>query len=743
MSQTTDVLNVQVNVTGDGQYRERMQRCTGSTLAFKAAITGITLATKKFISSALELASNLEEVNNVVEVTFGGMTDAINDFSKSALQNYGLSETIAKKYIGTFGAMSRSFGFIPEQAEKMSIALTAMAGDVASFYNLESDVAYTKLKSVFTGETESLKELGIVMTQTALDQYALEKGMGKTTKQMTEQEKVALRYMFVMEKLKNVSGDYKDTSTGWANSFRTAKLEIQQMVAEVGSALMPAAKVALSYTMQGLKIVLGFLKSTASGLSLVAQGWAASSKSTKVFIGIATGAVLALINFNKIAAVTKVVTGFMSAGIKILNMNLLTTLTVTQALKGALGIIAVIAGAIGAVKLISSISGVFDSLEESMKNQTQTASDMNMEWEDGSEKVKDYTDATKELEKSLMSFDEVNKIGDKSILGDVISDDALDNFGDFKNMLDGMFDNLNIGALGDLGGVFDDAKSKMEGFFNKYGEKIENTKKLWDEMVEHVANEETFNGKFWAVVEGIDGILNEWFPNWTSFWEDAGSTAYDMVFNEPKWRNKVELVEKLIRKHFGGTAWYTLWSGTWGTVLNLWEVVFDILSGDIASLIFDLDNLTSKAQYALNFARATIKGDYGGALEAALNLQFGKSELTGKYNNLPSNSSKSILPASFIGPRKYAAGGFPNTGEMFVARESGPEMVGKIGNKTAVANNEQITTAIYNAVKSAMGGGKGGTTVLYVDGKVLGKATVDYINNQTMSSGQSPLVEIG
>lgn len=738
MGQTTDVLNVQVNVTGDGQFRERMQRCTGSTLAFKAAITGITLATKKFISSALELASNLEEVNNVVEVTFDGMTEEVNKFSKAAIENYGLSETIAKKYTGIYGSMAKQFGFTTEEALKMSTTLTAMTGDAASFYNYEPEQVYTKLKSVFTGETESLKEIGVTITQANLDQYAFEKGLGKTTKQMSEQEKVALRYMFVMDQLKNVSGDYKNTSTGWANSFRTAKLEIQQMVAEVGSALMPAAKVALSYTTQGLKIVLGVLKSTATNLSLVAQGWAASSKSTKVFIGIATGAVLALINFNKIAAVTKVVTGFMSAGIKILNMNLMTTLTVTQALKGALGIIAVIAGAIGAVKLISSMSNVFKDLEESTKNQTQTAISMNKEWEDGSEKVEDYKDAAKELQKTLMSFDEVNKVGDNSILGDIISDDALENFGDFKGTLDGLFDNLNFDSLGGLGDVFDTARTKMEEFFLKYDDKITETKRIWDEMSANVADEETFSGKFWAVVEGIDEILEVWFPGWTEFWEDAGDAAREALFGNLKWSEKIGLIEKLIKKHFGGTGWYTLWSGTWGIVLSLWKVVFDILTNDFAALVLDIDSLTSKVQYALDLVKSLMNNNWGGALEAALNLQFGKSELTGKYNNLPSGSTKKNTKTS-----GYAAGGFPSVGEMFIARESGPEMVGKIGSKTAVANNEQITTAIYNAVKSAMGGGKGGTTVLYVDGKVLGKATVDYINNQTMSSGQSPLVEIG
>ena len=155
MSQTTDVLNVEVNVTGDGQFRQRMQSITSSTLAYKAAIAGITLGAKKFIGSALEMASQLEEVQNVVDVTFGDMSESVNQFSKNALSQFGLSETIAKRYSGTFGAMAKSFGFATQQAANMSTELTGLVGDVASFYNLETDAAYTKLKSVFTGETES------------------------------------------------------------------------------------------------------------------------------------------------------------------------------------------------------------------------------------------------------------------------------------------------------------------------------------------------------------------------------------------------------------------------------------------------------------------------------------------------------------------------------------------------------------------------------------------------------------
>ena len=154
-------------------------------------------AAKKLIDfgkQCIELGSDLSEVQNVVDVTFSTMSSKVDEFAKSAVKSFGLSETMAKQYAGTFGAMAKAFGFSERRAYDMSTALTGLAGDVASFYNLNQDEAYTKLKSVFTGETESLKDLGVVMTQTALDSYAMANGFGKTTSAMTEQEKVALRY---------------------------------------------------------------------------------------------------------------------------------------------------------------------------------------------------------------------------------------------------------------------------------------------------------------------------------------------------------------------------------------------------------------------------------------------------------------------------------------------------------------------------------------------------------------------
>lgn len=213
-----------------------------TSLAKKAgAIIGSAFAVKKIVDfgkKAINLGSDLAEVQNVVDVAFPAMGKQIDDFAKNAAQSFGLSETMAKKYMGTFGAMSKAFGFGQKEAFEMASTLTGLAGDVASFYNMSQDEAYTKLKSVFTGETETLKELGVVMTQNALDQYAMANGFGKTTNAMTEQEKVALRYRFVMDQLSLANGDFIRTSDGWANQVRIMQLQIESFMATVGQGLI-------------------------------------------------------------------------------------------------------------------------------------------------------------------------------------------------------------------------------------------------------------------------------------------------------------------------------------------------------------------------------------------------------------------------------------------------------------------------------------------------------------------------
>ena len=239
----TKEIKGQLKDIGEESEKSGKEVSGGLSEAFKKLGTAIASAAivDKLIDvskQAIELGSDLQEVQNVVDVTFTTMSDKVDEFAKAAAASAGLSETMAKKYVGTFGAMADSFGFAESEALEMSIALTQLSGDLASFYNISQDEAYTKLKSVFTGETESLKELGVVMTQTALDAYAMANGFEKTTSAMTEQEKVALRYQFVMDQLSGASGDFVRTQESWANQSRVLQLQWESLLATIGGSLI-------------------------------------------------------------------------------------------------------------------------------------------------------------------------------------------------------------------------------------------------------------------------------------------------------------------------------------------------------------------------------------------------------------------------------------------------------------------------------------------------------------------------
>lgn len=249
-------------VLNKGDFDKQLKNIQG--MAKKAAkALAAAFSIKKLVDfgkECIELGSDLEEVQNVVDVTFPAMSKQVDEFAKNAASSFGLSETMAKKFTGTFGSMAKAFGFSEQQAYDMSTTLTGLAGDVASFYNLSQDEAYTKLKSVFTGETESLKDLGVVMSQTALDSYALANGFGKTTANMSEMEKVALRYQFVQNQLSTAAGDFSRTSDGWANQVRILELQFDSLKATLGQGLINV----LTPVVKVINTIIGKLMSLAN-----------------------------------------------------------------------------------------------------------------------------------------------------------------------------------------------------------------------------------------------------------------------------------------------------------------------------------------------------------------------------------------------------------------------------------------------------------------------------------------------
>ena len=187
--------------------------------------------------SAVSTASDFEENLNKVEVAFGDCSAAVKNWADDATESFGLSKNQALEATALFGDMATSMGLSQAEAAHMSMLLAGLAGDLASFKNVGIDQAMTALNGVFTGETESLKQLGIVMTETNLQEFA--DGLGLVYDEMSQVEKVQLRYNYVMEKSANAQGDYARTSDGTANSMRTFQASVENLGISLGQNLLP------------------------------------------------------------------------------------------------------------------------------------------------------------------------------------------------------------------------------------------------------------------------------------------------------------------------------------------------------------------------------------------------------------------------------------------------------------------------------------------------------------------------
>lgn len=192
-----------------------------------------------FGKAALKAASDLQEVQNVINVAFSQKgIEIIEKFSKAAVETFGMSEFTAKKTAGAYAAMGTALGLVQEDAEDMAVQLTALSGDMASFWNLTQDETYTALASVYTGETETLKRYGIVLTEANLQQYAYSKGIDMSVKKMDAATKTMLRYNYVIDQTKLYQNDFVRTQENWANQIRVLQEHWNRLMIALGNGLI-------------------------------------------------------------------------------------------------------------------------------------------------------------------------------------------------------------------------------------------------------------------------------------------------------------------------------------------------------------------------------------------------------------------------------------------------------------------------------------------------------------------------
>lgn len=187
----------------------------------------------------VKLASDLNETLSKTDVVFGKNSDSVKKWGATTLKQFGIAKGTALDMASLFGDIGTSMGIPQEEMAGMAEKLTGLAGDLASFKNISLDVAKTGLNGIFTGETESLKALGVVMTEANLSSYALAEGIKKPLNKMTEAEKVQLRYNYVLEKTSNAQGDFARTQDSTANQTRIFQESLKELGATMGEKILP------------------------------------------------------------------------------------------------------------------------------------------------------------------------------------------------------------------------------------------------------------------------------------------------------------------------------------------------------------------------------------------------------------------------------------------------------------------------------------------------------------------------
>jgi hypothetical protein len=252
--------------------------------------TFVTLPLLAAGGAAIKFASDYNESMNKVDVAFGGASESVKSFAKTSLESFGISAGTALDMAATFGDMGTSLGLSTSQAAKMSTSLVGLAGDLSSFKNISIDIANTALNGIFTGETESLKKLGIVMTEAALQNFAYSKGMKVKIQDMDQASKVQLRYAYIMSVTKNSQGDFTRTSGGAANQMRIFTESLKQVAQQFGTIMLPLFTKAITF-INKLITSFGNLSEGTKTTILVVAGIAAILGP----LALAIGAVLAVI----------------------------------------------------------------------------------------------------------------------------------------------------------------------------------------------------------------------------------------------------------------------------------------------------------------------------------------------------------------------------------------------------------------------------------------------------------------
>ena len=691
-----DDKNYRKGLKGLDAFSGSIAKSIGRKLSLAGAIAGLGVFTKK----AVEAGASLNAMGTIIDASLPHMTKQVDDFAKSAGAMFGLSETQAKGFVGKYASMASAMGYTEKQAYNMSTALTGLAGDVASYYHLSADDAYTKLGAIFTGETEALKQLGVVMTQNALDQFALQQGFGKTTAQMTELEKTTLRYQFVMDRLKLASGDFAKYANTWSGSIATIKLNwsnfmatmgqgiinillpLLRVIAQISNALTALGSRFLKWTkkVMGIKEATGQqtqqnLENVGAGLSDIGSGIGGVGDNAKGAKKQVQALKRELMGFDKITKLsgeqgTSSDTGTTGGGGSLGGMSA-GGIDFSQAELDTASFKDKMNSYLKSINIPQSLRDALDNLKTSFSNLWDTLSKAG-KWAYDNVLVpigewfvnKGLPVQVNAIANAIEFFDNVLKT-----LGNLLEPfEPL-----FKPFLN-MWLNFQSDKVQLIADVFK-FLSDVLGWVNEKIDALQQSKfgQFVASLVEGLNN--TFTLKFNGEVTGVEDKV----PS-----SKKGLSGFLATLTGQK--DNVPTKKKVLGKETAKVTKQTNKIPASKRVLGAFNAYITKRSDYLSNSQKNLWGFTAVIE--------SIKNGISGGANAVVRIAQGVFRaMGGVYRN-----------GRWSPIQRYASGGMPRGSQLFWARENGAELVGTLGGHTAVMNNDQIVASVSSGVARAISG---------------------------------------
>lgn len=752
----------------------------GTLSAFKTLASGLSaLGFGAMIKNAISLAGDLEQNIGGSASVFKNYADTIQRTAETAASSLGLSQS---KYLATatkMGALFQGSGFSVAQSANMVTQSMQRASDVASIMGISVDSAMEAVTGMAKGNFTMMDNLGVAINDTNLQIYAQEKGLGKLE---TTQQKVNAAMQMFLDKSDYAAGNYAKENDTYSGALATFKAELEDFAAEAGTALLPLAQnvlPVLSSSLNALKPVIMTVAEAVGGLGgIVADIQAkveAATPAQRTMLKIAIGMAVAI---PAVTAATRLMRAAKLAYTGVLNILIPKQLTYASALKATMGWIGIIVGALALLGIATNkgTEGIDDNSEK-LKEENEAADKAAKGVDDVAESTDNLTDSVK---RSLAGFDELNRLSGNSgtLASSVVSSTDVENaesLADALSDVQGKTKNIDLGSLsfdidfsniwGDLNKLLGKLKSgeignSIKSLFNNLGTTLKPFFDGIDEMfgfnldkwLKDLGNfigdivTDISNGDIDKAIDDVFAFVKNSFiniaPSITTICskiigevDKLLGTSFQKSFDkcaELCYQAGV-MLNNVINDTVGKTERSQKYNTTYSEMLTYmrdWMVKNDSTSADNAyGETVSHFNINNDEELKKWFD----EGNYGASL-----YEFAKTTAMRIKNDEVDPVLKRRLKGqstwadiSSLGILGYADGGFPDYGDLFIANEAGPELVGTIGNRTAVANTSSIETAIYNAVRSAMSDSSGGQSAdihvtVDIDGDTVGETVARY-----------------